>query len=678
MNRIVEISIVDKEPLNILLNCDGPCPKKFSYTRETNFIAEIQEEINLSNLNFEWIITPVLDNYSYRNQLKIYRQEVFTQAYSTFQIELKVYNQTHLGSGVLVMPFNYPPRNGTLIISPKKGLSLETKFYISCSSWMDEDLPLSYQFSKLNADQTIPVQISTVQEDPFIYTYLTAEKPYSEIWILVDIFDKFGATATSNLSLIVSSASINLTQTIAKVSKLLDEIIGSDSPTEKLNGISLLAEELSYFENIGYNKSINPCPDCEQHGQCDSREICVCQSEWTLPDCSYSVKDFENLINIKYILLQAMLEAYSDLANTNNTEIVLNNLDSLSNPYYNNITTISLIQHFLDDILRLDENQTILNQYEAIYSANILSNLIEYASTFDCDSQTKFTTDLSEKTPEYLDTIGRNSLSHKLTNQEPTILKTDIFDILTYRGTSCALQENSLKIDEGSPNITLIFKPGDSEECKETFDIMYFAFQANLFNCSITPRQLDNSRTSVSISIVDSKTGKDVSHDFIMEMTMPAGHDCPSGCVSSNNKCICENLSLFNPKQQLASILKNSNLKLITRVDSLLGWKFYTSFAFWAVCWMTGLYLYSLKKLKNAKGWSCVVKELQRKPNKTTLEKIKAAFLVTIISSYFYHFLGLKQTNEYYLLLRSQHFKGQEINSLLYQSTGHASFFLHI
>ena len=40
---------------------------------------------------------------------------------------------------------NKPPYGGACDVEPRSGFSLTSKFKVSCSNWVDEDLPLTYQ-----------------------------------------------------------------------------------------------------------------------------------------------------------------------------------------------------------------------------------------------------------------------------------------------------------------------------------------------------------------------------------------------------------------------------------------------------------------------------------------------------------------------------------------------------
>lgn len=46
---------------------------------------------------------------------------------------------------VMNIKVNRPPSGGTLQVSPKRGLAMETQFQISFSGFFDTDYPISYQ-----------------------------------------------------------------------------------------------------------------------------------------------------------------------------------------------------------------------------------------------------------------------------------------------------------------------------------------------------------------------------------------------------------------------------------------------------------------------------------------------------------------------------------------------------
>ena len=59
-----------------------------------------------------------------------------------------------MGFGEILLTTNAPPSTGKLIVSPPNGTAVLTTFSISASSWIDDDLPLSYVFMySLSDDQ---------------------------------------------------------------------------------------------------------------------------------------------------------------------------------------------------------------------------------------------------------------------------------------------------------------------------------------------------------------------------------------------------------------------------------------------------------------------------------------------------------------------------------------------
>ena len=629
----VEVRIVGQKALTyniICANCEGSL---YSGNYDLELFANFSQNIDPSLLTFNWTLSADFQYYSYQNQIKIFSRNLQDIIESRLQIQLSIFNDTHLGLAFYEIVLNLPPKGGSLEVSPSAGYSMETLFTISCPSWKDDHLPLTYQFFMSYDDEIDSrwTQLSSAQENPSLEIFLPGKTEPVNVTIKAVITDSQNSITEVSKSIQLQSRIQNLTDSIKMVSNMMDILNQSNMTSEeKIQIVSLLSKELSNFEQNAYNSSQNPCPNCNSHGSCGQTEICTCHQGWTLPDCSVSVEDFLDLIDLKKQLIETLSNSYSNTSDASQQQAFVSNLEDLSNPYFNDNKTLKMIQDILENTLHIDDEKTVLSDEEITSIANILSNLILYASEEDCESLTNFTRYLANKTDIYLNVLAKNVLNNQLTNQDATIFTSEAFDILNIKATDCYLQENSLSIGSDSPNITLSVKSTDSSNCQNSYYVQYYAFRDGLFDCSVPSYLRPETKSKVSLVVTDSSTGKDALSDFAMTMEMPAGTSCPDGCENLDGDCKCEELSLFNPKAQLLNIFQQSNLNLLVNADALLRWKFYSSFAFWAIVGFTIFYILTLDCVQRAFRNKCAVQDLQKNPKPSKMTLAQTSVLVNI------------------------------------------------
>ena len=98
---------------------------------------------------------------------------------------------------------------------------------------------------------------------------------------------------------------------------------------------------------------------------------------------------------------------------------------------------------------------------------------------------------------------------------------------------------------------------------------------------------------------------------------MPEGVDCPDGCTEDGDTCNCDDPSLFDPGAQISKLFADAQFEELANISALSDWKFWESFAFWAVVVLTLFYLgsalyvgkgvpkYDLATKKNALSSRC-------------------------------------------------------------------------
>ena len=77
-------------------------------------------------------------------------------------------------SASLVVTTNGPPLPGTFAISPKEGVEVSTSFLFTASSWMDEHLPITYQFGFVSGTSGVRLVLRGRSEGSFAASTLPA------------------------------------------------------------------------------------------------------------------------------------------------------------------------------------------------------------------------------------------------------------------------------------------------------------------------------------------------------------------------------------------------------------------------------------------------------------------------------------------------------------------------
>src|SRR5262249_43912551 len=147
------------------------------------------------------------------------------------------------------------------------------------------------------------------------------------------------------------------------------------TPSEKITVLSAIAEEQSYWEQQASNNiPISPCPLCSGHGLCPvDLTRCICDTAWSLSDCSLPSSQFNEAIDLKKEILQELQDSFQQLGKGNNTDIVYNTLVQLSNQVdFNTNETLSLTQDILENNLHITDDSTILTLQQSVAVSNIL------------------------------------------------------------------------------------------------------------------------------------------------------------------------------------------------------------------------------------------------------------------------------------------------------------------
>ena len=99
---------------------------------------------------------------------------------------------------------NSPPKDGRCYANNVTGVALTTKFTFSCEGWVDDDLPLSYEFSyETSSGLSIVLEFGNQSSATTRLPPGDAENDH-KITVDITIRDRYGAAAKKNVSVEVS------------------------------------------------------------------------------------------------------------------------------------------------------------------------------------------------------------------------------------------------------------------------------------------------------------------------------------------------------------------------------------------------------------------------------------------------------------------------------------------
>jgi len=624
--RDITVKISALTTFDITITCPK-CLEKFQPEKENYLLLEYQNPLPENSI-IQCTLFPNIEFKRIGNLIwipKIKNRNMYIG--NTLNLIVNISSPTHMGIATFSMPINYGPKNGTFTITPSSGESMLTKFELSCPGWEDDDVPLTYQFV-YDSDGSL---ITSPQSESSVSVRIKAKKsPQTKVKIRAVIMDSLGTPTYVVREISITKTASDPSGTMDKVNEIFNSNAFKDEdPITKIQTLSTIAGELDDLQTIDEN----PCPLCSGHGYCDNDGICVCSQRWTLKDCSMSNENFEKLIELKINILNNINETLNNMSNiTDNShrEQTLEILKDLSNPDFSTNKTLELIKDILENSsLDIDNPNTILSQNETELVSTILDNLLDYVSTNDCKAETNLTNSIKDKLDEYMDTITRSSLVDKTINDNATIISRENFDIFVAKLTLCQIQSGQIQTGDNTPSIQLSTKE-DSSDCEsQEFNIQYLLFANNLFNCS-NRGDSPPEKTQISLKITDPDTGDDVGSKFKMDVKMPPGNPCPSGCSSNaQQSCTCEDVSIFNIKQQILNIFKTSQISTLTNIDIFKDWKFYESFAFWTIIFMGFIYLASMIIISCWLATYCLLEKTRKKSKLKWRESLLVSFLVT-------------------------------------------------
>jgi hypothetical protein len=162
-----------------------------------------------------------------------------------------VLNTGQASSAAITIKTNGPPLGGVLTTQPVEGYMLQTEFQLITSQWMDDDLPLTYEFGYVSWGSLMVVQSRSFKS--FTSSTLPAghDSVGSRVPLMVQAFDSLSANRTQSMDVIVKV----VTLTTADLSDRLDNLYSVDSVDATKKALAIITSTINTI-------NCTMAPDC--------------------------------------------------------------------------------------------------------------------------------------------------------------------------------------------------------------------------------------------------------------------------------------------------------------------------------------------------------------------------------------------------------------------------------
>jgi hypothetical protein len=101
---------------------------------------------------------------------------------------------------------NGPPQGGSFSVSPTTGVALSTNFYMTASSWVDDDTPLTYQFLVTSGGSLLELR-RPLSVDNAVLNLPTPSSASGVVTAVMHAYDSYGAWSSGNFNVTVTTVS---------------------------------------------------------------------------------------------------------------------------------------------------------------------------------------------------------------------------------------------------------------------------------------------------------------------------------------------------------------------------------------------------------------------------------------------------------------------------------------
>ena len=497
---------------------------------------------------------------------------------------------------------------GSFTINPMTGgLPLSTNFTLTLEGWKDPDegaLQYSVAYTKPSPHSSEPVLISDFSSSTQ-YSFLLPA--ISSATITVTITNEYGCLTTISSEVSLNTALTNGIDLLQQASSASGSILtGSSNDINSLIDQIAIANQLLLCQNsldtstcnsstAGTNTVCHSSADCSNHGICSNNNVCSCNSGYHLSDCSMTQAEYDNQLKYQQALITQATNVISDSIMSSETlDSVLRLIDVLTqNPYLNDNSTLNLTLNALDQslkameaLLTADSSTNLTDSIQA--ASNIISNAFNQITQLDCGLYDNFSTQALNSTYDALQQLSDVSLKANTSSNPQTNISTDAF--VMYSGVYSSSQLNDLNLDVNSniPHLQL-GTITNAESLPSSIALTYIYLKRDPLSCDHSVHA-----THFTLEFKDASTMRPITVSTTIQVTYPSSIfkevKCNAGCSQNKNSqgnvvCDCEDISIFDVKNQLARLYQESNLHLLTvsNILAIFSAPLYLQWSFWVI-----------------------------------------------------------------------------------------------
>ena len=578
-------------------NCEALIPDEFT----TKFIASGYNPQYSDSWKFNAFIEG--SSIGYQNYFTIISVSPSTSQNFVPQILLTVSNGANSASAFYTLPTNTAPTDGFVLFYPQDGgEAYKTNFFVTTTGWIDQDLPISFQWYTYTDSGGFNFMMPTFE--PFTYTPIVQPPRPFPATVGVYITDNLKARMIMENYLAIPSSPKNWSQLLEQSHLALSSSRSSTNLFQRFRQISVIIENIQAWELTRFLE--------DDHSE------------------EYSDASAE----LKYSALTEMKEVFLALNKKENLKpIFLRNLLYCTEQLWNQDRNWELYFAILDSYYQASSSTGILaEKTDRNNFATILNNLLTYLLKPGVSIQ-----DPDEIFTAYINTLVRSMLENRIPSDEPVSYNKGFLLAHTRKVTYCEiLQKEITQIPWGASSLrgNFTLKPGETlapEQCNQQIDFIFLAFRPNYSTPGTNGIEY---RTVIYMDLRDPITGESVIDLFNWFLFSPDSL-CPLMLMFCNPDDEGTTIyGTFDLKNQIMKIFGKSNIELVKNFSALQDFKFWQSVAFWTVIGFSIWFIVSFALLYRHPTY-CALKA-NKDINKTSrFKKIIMFFLVSEISILF-------------------------------------------
>jgi len=337
----------------------------------------------------------------------------------------------------------------SIYTSPSTGKALSTIFNLTavCSD-VEDDRPFTVQWNYITSAMGAPVPL---QQESYELSYI-GQLPMGSfnlgipglnlLFLQAVIRDANGLATTELFAIPIRNPSLTTSEIIKNI-----EDLSTTNPDSLSNG-TLISDVIQGGDAQKEEDFKNPCNgQCSFHGDCVDG-ACVCDAGYVMPDCSYSLEEFEEQLKLKRELLDYVTKICTQTTMNNNYTITacFHIIESLTSNILMSPSDLSEIAFILAQNFMSYVDNLVLDKNAILQIALVVNNFANYHGE-DCNKYDSFGYKVISNLENFLNKITVFA-SRLLEIDGPFItFHTDNFKIYVERLSTTNLNGKLIKFD---------------------------------------------------------------------------------------------------------------------------------------------------------------------------------------------------------------------------------------